>query len=184
MQDLQLSWDLFVLAMVGVCFAYGLVVGRAGSVKMMLSAYVALLTTDAFLLLTQEGIEAGALRGSLAELLTPSMLSVLGIGFFACSTVLLTTRGAFDITSPPESSPVLRAVMTWIYAMLCALLVVSALVMLLSGASLFGPGQVGGNAVAAIADQSRVVAFFLQHYGVFFALPALTFALSSLVRSR
>jgi hypothetical protein len=46
MENLRLSWDLFIIVFFGVIIAYSFIIGRNQTLKIIIATYMAILTAD------------------------------------------------------------------------------------------------------------------------------------------
>lgn len=179
MESILLTWDLFIIVFFLIIVAYSVMIGKEQTVKVILSSYIALLTSD-------------AIGGWLAKMLAAENTEVIQIanenkavvltkiGVFVFLTVLLTVRGAFDIVVADEKSPFMRLMMTFSFGVLSAGLIISTILIFVSGASFLTGMTAGINPIESIVGDSKFVALMVENYAIWFSLPALAFMFSSL----
>lgn len=157
-------------------------IGKDQTIKVILSSYIAILASDGIGNLVAQAIEKSSIIAKiLNEGAVDKVQILVKIAFFVLLTVLLTTRGAFNIVVSEGRNGFVRMVMTGIYGVLSAGLLLSTILVILSGNSVMASGNfLGVNPVETIAEGSRFVSLLVQHYALFFSLPAVVFVISSL----
>jgi len=180
--EVNLTWDLFILVFLLIIIAYSVMIGKDQTIKVILSSYIAILASDGIGNLVTQVIEkSSTLAKILSEGATDKIQILVKIACFVLLTVLLTTRGAFDIVIAEGKNGFVRVIMTGIYGILSAGLLLSTILVILSGNSVMASGNfLGINPVETIAEGSRFISVLVQNYALFFSLPALVFVISSL----
>ena len=179
--EINLTWDLFILVFFLIIVAYSVMIGKDQTIKVILSSYVAILSSDAVGNFLQSIISGGTVS-TVVNIPDQSKAVILAkIAIFVILTVALTTRGAFDIVIAEEKSPIMRMMMTFSYGVLSAGLIVSTILVYISGASLIAASSFfAANPIQEIAEGSRMVQIMIENYAVWFSLPAIAFVISSL----
>lgn len=152
--------------------------------KVIISSYVAILAADGIGNIIEKyliGVDP------LIKIFTvdkvASALIILKISVFVFTIVLLATRGGFDINLEDEKSPFIRLTMTAMYGILSAGLIVSTILIYTSGVSLVeGTIDLTNTVIYNVYQSSYLVKQMINYYNVWFSLPALVFAFSSLTR--
>ncbi|QQS58876.1 hypothetical protein IPN35_04730 [Candidatus Peregrinibacteria bacterium] len=155
-------------------------IGKDQTLKVILSSYIAILASDAISNIISRVMFGGAVAGVLVIPSEQKALILIKIALFVFLTVALTTRGAFEILVAEERSPFMRMMMTFSYGILSAGLIISTILVYVSGASLIGTAVASGNPIEEIASTSRLVQLMIHNYAVWFSLPALAFVVASL----
>lgn len=161
-------------------------IGKDQTIKIILSSYIAILASDAAGGFFSKILQATA---ESINLLVPASIEnkfiiLTKIGIFILLIVALTTRGAFDIVVADEKSVFMRVMMTGAYGILSAGLIISTILIYVSGASLLSSASIfTQDPIQDIADTSRVVSLMISNYAVWFSLPAIAFVISSLFTS-
>ena len=177
------SWDRFVVIFFVIIGAYSFIVGKSQTLKIILSSYISLLAADGFgNLISKFLIEKSPLL-KLAASSYEGFLVVLKISIFVVLTVFLSTRKIFAIKFPAKISRILSFFLTGIFGILSAGLIVSTLLVFVSGFSLVDTMRSTENPVAAIAESSRFVKLMVQNYSLWFSLPILTFVATSFLEN-
>lgn len=181
---LKLSWDLFVAVFFVVIVSYSLIIGRDNTIKVILGTYVSLLCADAiggffakhfggtqmFLQVAQEASLAGEEE---AIVFAKVLIFLLMVIFFA-------VKGAF-IVGTARSGGIVGLLLHLFYAVCSAGLIISAVLVLVSGVSVLGDGggTVSGELAPLIKD-SLLVNIMVYYHHLWFAIPAVAFLLNSL----
>lgn len=181
MENIRLSWDLFVLVFFGVVIAYSFIIGRNQTMKIIISSYMAILTADGLGNLFQTYVlpTAPTLQGDAGL----EALVMLKIFTFVLTIVLLTIRGGFHVDILPEHSVVTRILANLSFGFLNAGLMVSTLLVYLTGGS-FVMGTVQSGLQTNLYAQSQFIQTIIDHYDIWFALPALSIVAVSFLQSQ
>ncbi len=179
--ELTLTWDLFILVFFLIICSYSVMIGKDQTIKVILSSYIAILASDAIGNIIARLLGGGTVSTVLVIPSENKAVIMAKIGIFVLLTVALTTRGAFDIIIADEKSHFMRMMMTAAYGILSAGLIISTILVYVSGASLISTGSLFiQNPVQEIAEGSRLVKMMIENYAVWFSLPAIAFVISSL----
>ncbi|QQR54645.1 hypothetical protein IPG41_05645 [Candidatus Peregrinibacteria bacterium] len=176
MENIRLSWDLFVLVFFGVVIAYSFIIGRNQTIKIIIASYMAILTADGLGNLFETYVlpTAPSLQGEAGL----QVLVLLKIFVFVLTIVLLAIRGGFRVDLGLENSVVTRILANLSFGFLNAGLMVSTLLVYLTGGS-FVMGTVQTGLSINLYAQSEFIQTIIDHYDVWFALPALAIVLVS-----
>ncbi|MBI5421710.1 hypothetical protein HZA44_01080 [Candidatus Peregrinibacteria bacterium] len=179
--EINLTWDLFVIVFFTVIIAYTFIIGRNQSVKIIISAYIAILTADSIGNLLERYFMGDKPIIRLWETPTgSSSLIILKIVIFILTIVLITTRGKFQINMASSNSTMMRLAQSMAYGVLSAGLITSTVFIYASGASLIQESNlIMNDAVLTIYKQSQLVRLMMNNYNVWFSLPAIAFVVSS-----
>ena len=181
--DLTLSWDLFVIVFFVVIVAYSLIIGSDNTIKVILGSYVSLVCADAIgelmshyfggtVMFMQMAREASLAGEEEAIIFTKVLVFLLMVILFA-------VRGAF-VVSTSRIRGVVGLIIHLFYAVCSAGLIISAVLVLISGVSLLGGGGVVSEALSELTKQSVLVLNMVYYHNVWFAIPAVAFLLNSL----
>ncbi len=175
--NLTLSWDLFILVFFAVVVAYSFIIGRNATLKVITATYVAILCADGL-----GNLFAKYFAGSEAFL---KLLKLFSIGnsdqataFFKVLVliilvVLIAVRGLFNY-DVSDSRPVsLRLAILLLLGVLSAGLMMSAMLIFVSGQSLVTSIFTTNSILADIYAQSRLVRIMLDYSNFWFFLPGL-----------
>lgn len=179
--QINLSWDLFILVFFMIIVAYSYVIGKYQTLKIILSSYIAILAADGLGNLVEQYLigEKPVLNVFVATGQSGSLIT-FKIAVFVIITILLATKGRFGVMVSAEKNRFVAFSSTIVYGILSAGLIISTILVYMSGISLFEVKEVFiANPVDTIAAQSRLVTMMITHYNVWFSLPAVVFIFSS-----
>ncbi|MFA5820629.1 MAG: hypothetical protein WC873_00735 [Candidatus Gracilibacteria bacterium] len=184
--QIALSWDLFVLVFFVVIVAYSFIIGRDNTLKVILGTYVAALAADASGSLFAQYFGGSALFKEILDLMqlgNETQVAVfIKVLVFVILVILFAVRGAFSVNTSDDSSAVVRLGVCIIYAVLSAGLIVSIILVFVSGVTFIGGGnpETTTTALSVITNQSPLIRMMLTNAYVWFALPAIAFLIDSL----
>mgnify|MGYP001617800613 CR=1 FL=1 len=184
--QITLSWDLFVLVFFVVIVAYSFIIGRDNTLKVILGTYVAALAADASGSLFAQYFGGSALFGDILNLMQlgdeTQVAVFIKVLVFVILVILFAVRGAFNVNTSDDSSAVVRLGVGVIYAVLSAGLIVSVILVFVSGVTFIGGGnpETTTTALSVITNQSPLIKTMLANAYVWFALPAFAFLIDSL----
>lgn len=175
--NIRLSWDLFILVFFGIVIAYSFIIGRNKTVKVIISTYMAILTADAIgnLLQTYLLPSAPALQGAMGD----QALVLIKIFTFVLVIVLLAIKGGFNVDVAPERSVVTRILGNLSFGFLNAGLMVSTILVYLTGGS-FVTGSIRAGFESNLYQESHFIQTIVDNYNIWFALPVLAIVIVSL----
>lgn len=184
--NINLSWDLFIIVFFVVIVAYSLIIGRDSTLKVILGTYVAALSADAGGSLFAKyfaGSEAFVNLLKFAQLGTEyEAVIFVKVLLFVALVILFAVKGSFFVETADDSSSIIRMVLSVVYAIMSAGLVISIILVFVSGVSFIGGGnsQTTGAALWEVYSQSQLVRSMISNSHVWFAVPALSFLIHSL----
>lgn len=186
---LKLSWDLFVIVIFAVIIAYSFIIGKSNTLKVIIGSYIAILTADGlgnlfkqYLLSSKQVVLFLKFFGLGSEEKTMILVKVL---VFILAIVIISMKGSFEVHGGVGRNGVIGLIMNLIFGFLSAGLVVSTLLIYVSGASFVG-GTVSilNNTLAAAYSESQMVKLMIDNYNFWFALPAVSFLIASLFNKK
>lgn len=186
---LKLSWDLFVVVIFAVIIAYSLIIGKANTLKVIIGSYLAILSADGlgnlfkqYVFSSKEVMMFFKLFGMSNEDKTMILVKVL---VFIAAIVIIAMKGGFEVHSGIGKHGVIGLIMNLIFGFLSAGLVISTLLIYVSGASFVG-GSVSilNNTLASAYAESQMVKLMIDNYNFWFALPAVCFLITSLFHKK
>jgi len=177
--NLHLSWDLFILVFFAVVVAYSFIIGRNQTLKVILGTYVSILCAD-------------GLGNLFAKYLAPSQAFLRFMKLFAVGSedqaviffkvliflvliVLISVRAMFTVESEEHGPMSIRIVVLFLLGLMSAGLMMSTVLVFISGASLIGTDITGGNILLEVYNDSRLVRIMVDFANVWFFLPGITF---------
>jgi hypothetical protein len=186
---LKLSWDLFVIVVFAVIIAYSFIIGKSNTLKVIIGSYIAILTADGlgnlfkeYLLSSKQVVLFLKFFGLGGEDKTMILVKVL---VFILAIVIISMKGGFEVHDSGSHGGVIGLIMNLIFGFLSAGLVVSTLLIYVSGASFVG-GTVSilNNTLASAYAESQMVKLMIDNYNFWFALPAVSFLVASLFNKK
>lgn len=185
---LKLSWDLFVIVIFAVIIAYSFIIGKENTLKVIIGSYIAILAADGignlfkqYVLSSKQMVLFLKFFGFANEDKTMILIKVF---VFIVAIVILAMKGGFEVRSSSHSG-VIGIIVNLIFGFLSAGLVVSTLLIYVSGAS-FVAGNVSilNNTLASAYSESKMVKLMIDNYNFWFAIPAVAFLFLSLLNKR
>ena len=175
MENLRLSWDLFIIVFFGIVITYSFIIGRNQTIKLIIATYMAILTADGLgnIFNTYLLPAAPALQGETGE--QTSVL--LKIFVFVVVIVLLAIKGGFRIDMLPEQNLLVRILSNLSFGFLSAGLMVSTLLVYLTGGSFIEGALTAAN--TNIYLESQAVQVLIDNYSIWFAIPAVSIVIIS-----
>lgn len=186
---LKLSWDLFVIVVFAVIIAYSFIIGKSNTLKVIIGSYIAILTADGlgnlfkqYLLSSKQVVLFLKFFGLGGEDKTMILVKVL---VFILAIVIISMKGGFEVHESGSHGGVIGLIMNLIFGFLSAGLMVSTLLIYVSGASFVG-GTVSilNNTLASAYAESQMVKLMIDNYNFWFALPAVAFLVASLFNKK
>jgi hypothetical protein len=174
--NITLSWDLFVIVFFSVIIAYSFIVGRNATLKIIIGTYIATLTADGLANLVRQYISPNVplLSGPDSE----QIYIVMKIVVFIIAVVVIAVKGGFEVNILMERQAVVRILSTFVFGALNAGLIVSTLLIYVSGFSLIGM-QDAAVSVAGLGSESLLVQMMIDNYSLWFSLPAIALVVVS-----
>lgn len=168
--NILLSWDLFIIVFFGVVITYSLLIGRNSTLKVIIATYMAILTADGLGNIFEQYLlpASPALAGDTGI----QALILLKIAVFVIVILLLVVKGGFHMDILAERSMVFRLLSNLSFGFLNAGLIVSTLLVYLTGGS-FVSGTLHSALETNLYQESQLVQMMVDNYSVWFAIPAI-----------
>jgi hypothetical protein len=172
---------MLILVFFAVVMAYSFIIGENTEIKVIISAYMAILTADGIGSMVENYMfpAAPALDGQAGE----ETLILLKMFLFVLVIVLLVIKGGYRVDLLPKSSLVTRLLTNITFGFLCAGLLVSTLLVYLTGGS-FAAGTITAATETSLYNESVLVQLLIDNYSVWFALPAIAIVVVSFFEPR
>jgi hypothetical protein len=182
---LQLSWDLFIVVIFGVIIAYSFIIEKENTLKVTIGTYLAILTADGlgnlfkqYALTSKQFIMFMDFLGMQSQ---DQTMITIKIFTFIIAIVIMVVKGGFEIKPGIGKSGVIGLIMNLIFGFLSAGLVISTLLVYVSGVSFVGgAANITNSTLAAAYGDSQMVKLMIDNYDLWFALPSLCFLTASL----
>ncbi len=178
--DFSLSWDLVLIGVFGILFAYNFLLGQNGTLKLILSIYIAILTADGltqilqdFVILPSPNLSALVIEHEIG------FYTFLRLSLFIISIILFTARGKFHIKIEPHDHWAIRLIIHALFSVMAVILFLSTILLYLSGKS-FITGITELREIT-MYSQSSITRLLVDYYQIWFTLPAMAFLVSSFI---
>ncbi len=179
---IPLTWDLFIFVFFGINIAYSYIIGRSGTLKIIISSYVAILAANGIgNILERYIVGSQPIAGFIAVNTGAEAMVIFKIAVFVIVTLLLVMRGAFHVTVHEEDSKVMAMLVNLTYGFLSAGLISSTILVYVTGGffgGIVGPGP------ATLQVGSPLIQTLINNYSIWFALPAVIFMISSFLNEK
>ncbi|MBT4384140.1 hypothetical protein HOD30_00145 [Candidatus Peregrinibacteria bacterium] len=179
--NLHLSWDLFIIVFFSLVMTYSMIIGRNSSIKVLIVTYMAILTADGLGNLFDQYLlpAAPSLQGESGV----QALILIKIAVFVLTILLLVIKGGFRVDMVPEKSMVSRVISTLTFGFLNSGLMVSTLLVYLTGDS-FVSGALNSALKTNLYAESELVQVMIDNYNVWVAVPAIALVIVSFFEAR
>ena len=184
--NIVLSWDLFVIVFFVVIVAYSCIIGRDNTLKVILGTYVSMIAAEAGGNLFQQYLGGSELFLKILSLATVGNEQEAGVlvkvVIFVILVILFAVKGAFEVTTIDDRSAPVRLVLSMLYAVMSAGLIISTILVFVSGVSFFTAGgpEAATTAIWDIYNKSQIIRAIVSHSYFWFSIPALAFLIQSL----
>lgn len=184
--NIKLSWDLFVIVFFIVIVAYSFIMGRDKTLKVILGTYISIIAADAVGKLFGLYFSGSALFMKFLSMASVSnedeAIILVKVAVFVGLVILFAVRGAFEVETVDDRSSLIRIVLSIIYAIMSAGLIICAILVFVSGISFLGGGngETLEKALWGIYNQSQIIRILIAHSYFWFSVPALSFLIHSL----
>ena len=178
--DFTLSWDLVLIGIFFILFAYNFMLGQNGTLKLILSVYIAILTADGLTQIIQDFIILPS--PNLSALIIEHELgfyTFLRLFLFIVAIITFVMRGGFHIKIEPHDHPVARFVIHALFSAMAVVLFLSTILLYISGKS-FITGITEVHTIS-LYSQSYITKMLIDYYQIWFTLPAMAFLVSSFI---
>ncbi len=181
--NLNLTWDLFIIAFLAVVIAYSFIIGRNQILKVITASYIAILCADAL-----GNLFAKYFASSSAFLRFLRLFSIgnaeQATAFFKVlilisTIVIIAVKGLFDYDASDERPLMFRFTINLLLGILSGGLMLSAILIFVSGSSLVGGSGVGNSLIGQIYQQSHLVRAMIDFSNFWFFVPGLSLILVS-----
>lgn len=178
--NIQLTWDLFILVFFAVVIAYSFIIGRNQTLKVILGTYTAILCADALGNLFAKHLVTSETFLKILKFFTIGT-EAQAVAFFKVLIllvliVLIAVRGLFQVDAESEGAVSLRMAILLVLGILSAGLMLSAVMVFVSGGSLVAGTSIGSsNILSDVYQNSRLVKIMLDYANFWFFLPGVAF---------
>ena len=177
--NLHLSWDLFILVFFAVVIAYSFIIGRSQTLKVILGTYVAILCADGLGNLFAKFFASSATFLKIMKFFAIGSEDQAIIFFkvlvFLILIVLIAVRGMFQVDSEEHGSMSIRLAILFLLGLMSAGLMMSTVLVFISGSSLIGTDITGANILLDVYNNSRLVRIMIDYANFWFLFPGIVF---------
>lgn len=176
--EFALTWNVVLWAGFVVLFGYNYILGQNSTLKLVLSMYISILSADAIAMLFKRYIYdiSPGWRQLFGEL-EDEIFTITRLILFLLFIILFVVKGAFHIGIEKHDHWIGRLFIHGIFSAIGAILFISTILIYLSGSS-FVEGMLYASEIA-IYDESSFARAMIDHYQLWFSLPAIAFLVSS-----
>lgn len=177
------TWDLFIIVLFIIVTAYSFVVRASGTAKMILSSYVAILAADGLgNVIFQHFAGPNPTFKMFSFASSPQTVIAFKVFCFIVLVLFLAIKGSFDSNLAEDTGGFLGVAITGILGFLNAGLLVSILLVYLSGGSfLLGIGSTSSDLALNMYQHSQAARIMIDYASLWFSFPAIAFILSSVL---
>ncbi|MBD3328340.1 hypothetical protein GF340_03480 [Candidatus Peregrinibacteria bacterium] len=176
--DLNLTWDLFILAFFGIVIAYSFIIGRNKTLKIISASYIAILCSDAlgnifgqYLVSSEPFLKMMSLFGVETGDQAVAYFKVLVLIVFI---VIIAVRGLYDFDAEDERSWGIRIGVLVALGIMSAGLMISAMMVFVTGSSFIFDGSTADVALQEVYGESRLVKLLVDYANFWFVIPGIT----------
>lgn len=185
--NIGLTWDLFIVAFFAIIIAYSFIIGRNSTIKVILGTYVGALAADAAGNLFAKYFGSSGVFLNILHTFSPtsgpeSSSAMFKLILFIVIVIILAVRGGFTVNTDIGKSAAAKIIMTGFFGFLSAGLMISTVLMYVSGISFITGGSAGS--ITNFTGQSPLVQNMLTYYNYWFFLPALALIFGGIIAGR
>ncbi|MDO8648232.1 MAG: hypothetical protein Q7R81_00435 [Candidatus Peregrinibacteria bacterium] len=171
---ITLSWDLFVIAFSAIVISYGFIIGKHESVKIILSAYIAVVAVQGIGNVLERLLgEPSPLFRILGIPVDVSLFSMLKLVTFTALMIFLAVRSGLSVSYESESGTLVNVLLTALVGFATAGLLVVIVLTFVAGTPLLDPALSATPSLAPILAQSKLMQLMALNQDLWFSLPAL-----------
>jgi len=187
--NISLSWDLFTIVFFIVILAYSLIIGRDSTLKVILGTYVSMIAADSAGYLFAKYFAGSEIFMKILKLAAVTneeeAVVLIKIVVFIMLVILFAVKGAFTVSTVDDRSAPVRFILSVVYSIMSAGLIITAILVFVSGVSLIG-GDLDSAKIALwdIYNKSQLIRSMVNNASLWFFVPALSFLVHSLYSSK
>lgn len=181
--QVALTWDLLVIIFFVVIMSYSYIVGQNGTIKIILSSYVAMLAANGLGNLLVKYIQLSQPLIKIFDTTADSNLVIFKIFVFIVMMLVLVLKGGFIIDMGRQASVLVRLLSVTIFGFLSAGLIMSTILVFIAGSSVDGFMVSTLQEAIKIPTQTLFVRSLIDYYNFWFAAPAIAFVLLSVLNT-
>jgi len=185
--DIKLTWNLFIGGFFILILAYSVINGKNQTLKIIIASYLAALASDGLAnLIYKYFLMYSPLAESISAPLLTKYFLFFKILLFIGLIVFLVIKAEYYVELDSSSPLFLRFLTTVIFAVLSAGLLISTVLVFVSGGTFIGAtgGSVDATQIADLYKESRLVRIMVNNYNLWFSIPAIALILDSMISRR
>ncbi|PIR48720.1 hypothetical protein COU80_03405 [Candidatus Peregrinibacteria bacterium CG10_big_fil_rev_8_21_14_0_10_55_24] len=172
--SLTLSWDLFVIVFFAMVTAYGFIIGKDESVKMIIATYIATVAVQGIgNILARLTGESQPVLIVLGLSIDTNTLAIIKLTVFVAVIIFLVVRSGIAIEYTKQGNSLVNTFLTGVFGLATAGLLLSTLLTFLAGSALLDANLAQAAAVTPLFEQSKLMQLMILNQDLWFALPAL-----------
>lgn len=176
--EINLTWNLVIVAAFVLLFAYNFMLGQTATIKLILSTYIAIFTSDGIAGLLERlifnwspGFEY------FFEDQREEIFMWARILFFLLAIVLFSVKSGFHIVLDRHDHWLIRLLLHGTFSVFSGILFLSTVMVFLSGSTFIEGMSTVSNAI--MYEQSILARAMIDYYQFWFSIPALLFLVTS-----
>lgn len=175
--NINLSWDLFIVVFIGIVTAYSFIIGRDQTLKVIAGTYVAILCSDAIGNLFERYFASSETFLKLLKIFSigdsDQATAFFKVLLLIMLIVLLAVRGHFQFNIEDDMPLSIKMVQVLGLGILTGALMISAMLIFVSGNSLVSGSITSYGVASEIYEQSRLVQIMIDYANYWFFLPGI-----------
>lgn len=176
--EVALTWNLVILSVFVLLFAYSFMLGQDDTIKLILCIYIAILTADGVSGVLQQFVidPSPGFQALMADKKT-QIISWMRILLFIVAVVIFAVKSGFHVVLDKHEKWAVRFLIHGWFSGMSALLFLSTMLIYFSGNS-FVEGMLFAQDIV-IYQQSLLAQILIDYYQLWFSLPAISFLVTS-----
>jgi len=179
--EVALTWDLLIIIFFIVIMSYSYIVGQNGTIKIILSSYIAMLAANGIGNLLMKYIQLTEPVIKVFETSSEANGILFKIFTFIVITLILVLKGGFVVDMGRNYPLPLKMLIVTIFGFLSAGLMMSTILVFIGGGVVDGVLISSLQEAITIPAETLFVRSLIEYYNFWFAAPAIAFVLLSLI---
>lgn len=172
--EVTLTWDLLIIVCFSIIIAYSFIIGKHESVKIIISTYMAIVAIQGVgNILERLSGQSEPMLNVLGVSVDFTLLSTTKLLLFVTAIIFMTVRGGMEIEYTKETGGVLDTVLTGLFGLGTAGLLMTTLLTYVAGLPLLDKGLAESEVLKGIIEHSNLMQLLVINQDLWFALPAL-----------
>lgn len=179
--EVALTWDLLIIIFFIVIMSYSYIVGQNGTIKIILSSYIAMLAANGIGNLLMKYIQLTEPVIKVFETSSEANGILFKIFIFIVITLILVLKGGFVVDMGRNYPLPMRMLIVTIFGFLSAGLMMSTILVFIGGGVVDGVLISSLQEAITIPAETLFVRSLIEYYNFWFAAPAIAFVFLSLI---